>query len=67
MLDRIEIHNILSPIVAKLELLAQLPAVFDAARTKHGCHGVVLDMMADYISELRRTLDTFVDGYAQGL
>jgi hypothetical protein len=63
--DRIEIHNALSPIVTKLELLVQLPPIMDTAGRYCACSSVILDMVGDYVKELRRTLDAFVDEYAR--
>lgn len=62
MCDRIAVHNELSPIITKLELLTRLAPVLDSDRDYLECLGTINDMVADYVGQLRRTLDAIAEG-----
>jgi hypothetical protein len=62
MCDRIAVHNELSPIISKIELLTSLAPVLDDDRDLIQCLHTINDMVADYARELRRTLDAIAEG-----
>jgi hypothetical protein len=55
--DLIDIHNALSPTISKLEFLSRLAPILDNQQEYYATLGLILDMQADYIHQLRRTLD----------
>jgi hypothetical protein len=59
---RIAVHNELSPIITKLELLTRLAPVLDSDRDYLECLGTINDMVGDYVGQLRRSLDALVEG-----
>jgi hypothetical protein len=62
MCDRIAVHNELSPIISKLELLTKLAPVLDSDRDLLQCLHTINDMVSDYVGELRRALDAIAEG-----
>jgi hypothetical protein len=59
--DLIAVHNALSPTISKLELLSRLSPMLDTDREYAQCLGTIIDMMGDYVDQLRRTLDALVE------
>jgi hypothetical protein len=61
MADLIEVHNTLSPIVSKLELLSRLSPMLDSDREYAQALAILNEIMADYIDALRKALDALVE------
>jgi hypothetical protein len=59
--DPMELHNAISPIITKLELLSRLSPMLDSDKEYAQCLVTIIDMMGDYIGQLRRTLDAYKD------
>jgi hypothetical protein len=62
MCDRVAVHNELSPIISKIELLTRLAPVLDNDRDYLECLHTINDMVSDYVGELRRALDAIAEG-----
>jgi hypothetical protein len=60
-IDRIDVHNLLSPIVEKLELLSRLAPVLDTEREFAHALSTILSIIQDYVQLLRRELDALVN------
>jgi hypothetical protein len=61
MADLIEVHNTLSPIVTKLELLSRLSPMIDTDREYAQALAVLNEIMADYVAALRQALDALAE------
>jgi hypothetical protein len=57
LIDPIRLHNELSPIVEKLELLSRLSPVLETDQEFARTMTVVMQIISDYVAQLRRTLE----------
>jgi hypothetical protein len=60
LLDPIEVHSKLNRPLSKLELLSRLSPLLDSDREYAQCLSLIIDMMADYIGQVRAVVDGFV-------
>lgn len=61
MADLVEVHNTLSPIVTKLELLSRLSPMLDTDREYAQALAILNEIMGDYVAALRQALDALVE------
>jgi hypothetical protein len=61
MADLLEVHNTLSPIVTKLELLSRLSPMLDTDRGYAQALAILNEIMGDYVAALRQALDALVE------
>ena len=61
MADLLEVHNTLSPIVTKLELLSRLSPMLDTDREYTQALAILNEIMGDYVAALRQALDALVE------
>jgi hypothetical protein len=61
MADLLEVHNTLSPIVTKLELLSRLSPMLDTGREYAQALAILNEIMGDYVAALRQALDALVE------
>jgi hypothetical protein len=61
MADLLEVHNTLSPIVTKLELLSRLSPMLDTDREYAQALAILNEIMGDYVAALRQALDALVE------
>lgn len=57
LIDPIRLHNELSPIVEKLELLSRLSPVLETDQEFARTMTIVMQIISDYVAQLRRTLE----------
>ena len=66
LIDPIRLHNELSPIVEKLELLSRLSPVLETDQEFARTMTIVMQIISDYVAQLRRTLEALGRaGYSQ--
>ena len=61
MADLLEVHNTLSPIVTKLELLSRLCPMLDMDREYTQALAILNEIMGDYVAALRQALDALME------
>jgi hypothetical protein len=66
MVDLVAVHNTLSPIVTKLELLSRLSPMLDTDREYAQALAILNAIMGDYVSALRQALDALVTTHGEG-